>query len=97
MLLFHRCFSNILLVKTNYLVSTSVEHWSKMGSYFSAVFVKKNYKHSACSDSHDRKDQKILDKIRSFGALLTDLPKAFDFMTYDLLISKLRASNVHLT
>ena len=31
MSLFHRCFSNILLVKTNYLVSTSVEHWSKMG------------------------------------------------------------------
>ena len=24
------CFSNILLVKTNYLVSTSVKHWSKM-------------------------------------------------------------------
>ena len=31
MTLFHRCFSNILLVKTNYLASTSVEHWSKMG------------------------------------------------------------------
>ena len=31
MSLFHRCFSNILLVKTNYLVSTSLEHWSKMG------------------------------------------------------------------
>ena len=31
MSLFHRCFSNILLVKTNYLVSTLVEHWSKMG------------------------------------------------------------------
>ena len=28
---FHSCFSNILLVKTNYLVSTEVEHWSKMG------------------------------------------------------------------
>ena len=31
MSLFYRCFSNILLVKTNYLVSTWVEHWSKMG------------------------------------------------------------------
>ena len=26
--LFQRCFSNILLVKTNYLVSRWVEHWS---------------------------------------------------------------------
>ena len=31
MSLFHRCFSNILPVKTNYLVSTLVEHWLKMG------------------------------------------------------------------
>ena len=31
MALFHRCFPNILLVKTNYLVYLSVEHWSKMG------------------------------------------------------------------
>ena len=30
--LFHRYFSNILLVKTNCLVSTSVECWSKMCS-----------------------------------------------------------------
>ena len=29
--LFHRCFSNILVVKTNYLVSTYVEYWLKMG------------------------------------------------------------------
>ena len=32
MSLFYMCFSNILLVKTNYLVSTSVENWSKMGN-----------------------------------------------------------------
>ena len=29
--LFHRCFSNNMLVKTNYLVSTFVEHWLEMG------------------------------------------------------------------
>ena len=28
--LFHRCFSNILLVKTNYLVYPQLKHWSKM-------------------------------------------------------------------
>ena len=31
MSLFNRCFSNILLLKVKYLVSTQVEHWSKMG------------------------------------------------------------------
>ena len=30
MSLFHRCFSNILLVKTNYLVCRHMGHWSKM-------------------------------------------------------------------
>ena len=29
--LFHRCFSHILLVKTNYLVSPSLEHWLETG------------------------------------------------------------------
>ena len=27
----NQCFSNILLVKTNYMLSTQVKHWSKMG------------------------------------------------------------------
>ena len=31
MSLFHRCYSNILLGKTNCMVSARVEHWSKMG------------------------------------------------------------------
>ena len=34
MSLFHRCFSNILLVRTNYLVYTLLKHWSKLGWYF---------------------------------------------------------------
>ena len=39
------------------------------------------------------KARKILDKGGTFGALLTDLSKAFDCMTYDLLIAKLHALN----
>ena len=31
MSLFDSCFSNILLVKTNYLVYPLVEHWQEMG------------------------------------------------------------------
>ena len=39
------------------------------------------------------KARKIFNKGGIFGALLTDLPKSFDFMTHDLLIAKLHAPN----
>ena len=37
------------------------------------------------------KARKILDKGQIFGALLTDLSKAFDCMTHDLLTARLHA------
>ena len=40
-----------------------------------------------------KKARKILDKGGTFGALLTNLSKAFDCMTHDLLIAKLHALN----
>ena len=42
------------------------------------------------------KARKILDKGRTFGALITNLSKAFDCMTHDLLIAKLHALNVDM-
>ena len=39
------------------------------------------------------KARKILDKGGTFGALLTNLSKAFDCMTHDLLVAKLHALN----
>ena len=39
------------------------------------------------------KARKIFDNGGTFSALLTDLSKVFDYMTYDLLIAKLHALN----
>ena len=60
--------------------------------YFSAVFAKKYSTQDALIGMIE-KARKILDKGGTFGALLTDLSKAFDCMTYDLLIAKFHALN----
>ena len=60
--------------------------------YFSVVFAKK-YSTQHARIAMIEKAKKILDKAGTFGSLLTDLSKAFDCMTRDLLIVKLYALN----
>ena len=38
----------------------------------------------------------VLDKVKVFGALLSDLSKAFDCLNYELLIAKLNANGFTL-
>ena len=64
--------------------------------YFSVVFTKK-YSTQHALIAMTKKVRKILDKGETFGALLTDLSKAFDCMTYDLLIAKLHALNFDMS
>ena len=58
--------------------------------YFSAVFAK-NIALNNTLTTMIEKAKKSLDHGGTFGALLTDLSKAFDCMTHDLLIAKLHA------
>ena len=41
--------------------------------------------------SYDREMEKVVDNGVAFGALLTDLSKAFDCIPHDLIIAKLEA------
>ena len=59
--------------------------------YFSVVSQNINTKHTLIDMIE--KAKKIPDKGETFGAVLTDLLKAFDCMTNDGLIAKLHALN----
>ena len=51
----------------------------------------KRYQFTTMPDSNVRKVEIMQDKGNSFGALLTDLSKAFDRLSHELLIAKLAA------
>ena len=64
--------------------------------YFSAVSTK-TYSYQHALIAMIEKATKTLDKDGTFGAILTDLSKAFDCMTHDLLVAKCHTLNFERT
>ena len=64
-------------------------------SLFQCGFCKKNFTQHALI-AMTEKVWKILDKGGTFGALLTDLSKAFDCTIHDLFLTKLCALNFYI-
>ena len=80
--------------------------FNQMSEYFENILsiyqcgFRKGYSTQICLVSLLEKWRKSVDKGKSFGALLTDLSKAFDCLSHELLVAKLHAygfSNAALT
>ena len=75
------------------LIYNQINHMTENAlSIFQCDFRKKSSTHHALIAMIE-KTRKILDKGGTFGSLLTDLSKAFDFMTHDFIIAKLHSLN----
>ena len=61
------------------------------------MWASEGFKYPAMSSGNVRKMERSADNSKMFGALLTDLLKAFDCLDHELLIAKLNAYGFSLT
>ena len=82
--------SNISKIYERCLYSQIFKFFEEKLSDYQCGF-RKGFNAQHCLVVMIEKWRKILDKGESFGALLTDLSKAFDCLPHDLLVAKLHA------
>ena len=76
-----------------YLIYNQINQMTENAlSIFQCGF-RKSYSTQHALTAMIKKTRKIINKDGTFGPLLTDISKAFDCMTYDVLIAKLHALN----
>ena len=77
--------------------------FKEMSQFFDKIFLKyqcgfrKGFSTQQCLLAMLEKWKRSIDNGKSFGALLTDLSKAFDCLDHELLIAKLNAYGFHLS
>ena len=82
--------SNISKIYERYMFRQMSEYFESLFSKFQCGF-RKGFSAQHCLVSMLEKWKSAIDNKMSFGALLTDLSKAFDCLSHDLLIAKLNA------
>ena len=82
--------SNLSKVFERFMHKQISEYFERFLSKFQCGF-RKNHSAQNCLVYMLEKFKEALDKKKNFGALLTDLSKAFDCISHDLLIAKLHA------